>query len=323
MIRAGLVGYGYWGRNLARHLHALSGSRLEAVSDIDPAQLKSAAELYPGVRTYADAGRLIADPWVDAVVIATPPSTHFPLAIASLRAGKHTWIEKPMACNSADAETLIEEAAKRRLMLMVDHTFVYSPPVRKIGELLRGGELGSLFYYDSVRANLGRFQADADVLWDLAAHDFAILDYLLAEEPETVAVSGSAHVSDLMEVAHVSLSYPSGFHAHVHVSWLTPVKIRQVILAGSRRMLLWNDLDAVRRLEIYDHVPEAGDKQRRIGYRTGAVHVPWLEVAEPLETAMEHFLECIETGAAPLTDGEAGCRVVRLLERASRATRRL
>jgi predicted dehydrogenase len=221
--------------------------------------------------------------------------------------------------SAAEAAALVEEAHHRSLVLMVDHTFVYSPAVRKIGELIRSGQLGQLYYYDSVRTNLGRFQNDVGVLWDLASHDLAILDYILDEQPARVSAQGFAHLGDQHEVAYLSLEYPSGFHAHVHVSWLTPVKVRRVMLTGSERMLLWNDLEGARKLELYDHAVSSriSEKQRRVSYRAGDIHVPLLDISEPLQCAVQHFVQCIETGAVPLTDGEAGLRVIRLLEEAA------
>ncbi len=318
MAKIGLIGYGYWGRNLARNFQSNPAAVLARICDADPACLVRAEALQPGVRTTTRAEDLIEDASLDAIVLATPPATHFPLGMAALRAGKHLWVEKPIACTSEEAGLLVEEARRRKLVLMVDHTFVYAPVVRKIGELIRSGNLGSLYYYDSVRTNLGRFQSDVGVLWDLAYHDLAILDYLIDEQPSAVSAHGAAHWGTHDEVSYLSLTYPSGFHAHVHVSWLTPVKIRRVMLTGSKRMLLWDDLENTRKLEIYDHTiePESGAGQLRINYRSGEIHSPWLDVSEPLQNAVSHFLECIETGAQPLTGGEAGLRVTRILERA-------
>jgi predicted dehydrogenase len=327
MLRIGLIGFGYWGASLARNFQTAPASILASISDRNPERMVEAAALYPASTTTSSANDLIGDGALDAIAIATPPATHFPLAMAALKAGKHVWIEKPIACSSMEAAALVEEARARNRVLMVDHTFVYSPAVRKIRELIQGGELGSLYYYDSVRTNLGRFQNDASVLWDLAYHDLAILDYLLDQQPVHVSSHGAAHLGDRHEVSYLTLEYPSGFHAHVHVSWLTPVKVRRVMLAGSKRMLLWNDLESVRKLEIYEHAVSPGhhaaasgcndvEAQRRIGYRAGELHVPWLEVSEPLQNAARHFIDCIQTGARPLTDGESGLRVTKILEQA-------
>jgi len=322
MLRNGLIGFGYWGSSLARNFQTAPASVLASICDSDPERIAQAAALYPGSTTTPSANDLIGDPDLAAIAIATPPATHFPLAMAALKAGKHVWIEKPMACSSSEAASLVEEARARNLVLMVDHTFVYSPAVRKIRELIQGGELGSLYYYDSVRTNLGRFQNDAGVLWDLAYHDLAILDYLLDQQPAQVSAHGAAHLGDRHEVSYLTLEYPSGFHAHVHVSWLTPVKVRRVMLAGSKRMLAWNDLESARKLEIYDHSVSAAaspgkeEGQRRIGYRAGELHIPWLEVSEPLQNAVRHFIDCVQTGARPLTDGESGLRVTKILEQA-------
>ncbi len=303
MLRTGLIGFGYWGRNLARNFQTVPSSILGGICDYNPARVAEAGSLYPSVRTVTEVEALIGDPTLDAIAIATPPAAHFPLAMAALEAGKHVWIEKPMGCSFVAASQLQDEARKRGRVLMVDYTFVYSEPVRKIRELIDSGELGSLYYYDSVRANLGRFQNDVDVLWDLASHDLAILDYLLKEQPVRSRVHRAAHLGKQPEVAHLCVEYPSGFHAHVHASWLAPVKIRRVMLAGAKRMLLWDDLESERKLQIYgyDVSPQPHNGQ----------------FAEPLGTAVRHFLTCIETGAQPLTDGEMGMRVARILEQAA------
>jgi predicted dehydrogenase len=303
MLRTGLIGFGYWGHILARNFHSVPSSILAGVCDSDPARVAEAGNLYPEARTVTDAKALIGDPKLDAIVIATPPASHFPLAMAALEAGKHVWVEKPLGSSSVAAGQLQAEAHRRRRVLMVDYTFVYSAPVRKIRELMDSGELGTLFYHDSVRVNRGRIQGDVNVLWDLASHDLAILDYLLDEPPLRTRAHGVAHLGKQLEVAYLSLDYASGFHAHIHVSWLAPVKIRLVTLAASKQTLLWNDLDSAHKVQVYSQE----------GQRT---HAPALEVTEPLENAVRHFLTCIETGARPCTDGEMAIRVARILEQA-------
>ena len=319
MIGIGVIGYGYWGPNLARCVAETAGCTLTGIADGSPAALARAAKRYPGVSLHADPRDLIADPATDAILIATPVGTHFELAQAALRAGKHVVVEKPITDNGADARTLIEEAARRRRVLMVDHTFVYTPAVQKIGELIHGGELGELFYYDSTRVNLGLFQRDVNVIWDLAVHDLAILDFLLKDAPLAVSASGAGHIRGSQEdMAHLTLYYPGGTVAHLNVNWLAPVKVRQTLIGGSRRMIVWDDLQPSEKVKIYDRGVVLGDGpptvDARVSYRTGDMWAPNLSVKEALLIEMEHFVDCIENGTAPMTSGESGLRVVETLE---------
>jgi predicted dehydrogenase len=323
MIRIGIIGYGYWGPNLARCFAEAEGAQLAAICDRSPDALARASRRFPGTSCVTDAASLIADTTIDAVVIATPVRTHYTLALAALRAGKHVLVEKPMTETSAQAEILIEEATKRNLLLMVDHTFCYTPAVQKIRELVSAGELGQVYYYDSIRVNLGLFHPDVNALWDLAVHDFAILEYVLDEHPIAVSASGARHVVGGQEnMAHVTLFFDSGTTAHVNVNWLAPVKVRQVLVGGSRKMVVYDDLQPSEKIKVYDKgvtiVPEPDQlHEMRVGYRTGDMWAPQIPTREALKTEVDHFIDCIAHGAAPLTGGDMGLRVVELLEGAS------
>jgi predicted dehydrogenase len=293
------------------------------VCDRRTERLAQVERRYPGVRVTADAAELAADPSVDAVVIATPVDRHFELAMGALQQGKHVLVEKPIASTSEQASRLIDEAARRRLVLMVDHTFVYTGAVQKMRELTDSGELGELYYYDSVRINLGLFQHDVNVLWDLAVHDLSIMDYVLQREPSAVSATGLAHVPGRPEnIAYMTIFFDGRLIGHVHANWLAPVKVRRTLLGGSRRMVVFDDLEASEKIKVYDRgisldpSPE-NVYQMLVGYRTGDMWAPKLAVSEALSVEAAHFVECVSHGARPRTDGEAGLRVVRLLEAAS------
>jgi predicted dehydrogenase len=323
MIRVGVIGYGYWGPNLVRNFAELPDARVTVVADQRRERLSQAERRYPGIRVTAEAKDLIAAPDVDAVVIATPVALHYELASAALRAGKHVLVEKPVASTSDEASRLIDEAARRGLVLMVDHTFVYTGAVQKIRELVGSGELGDLYYYDSVRINLGLFQHDVDVLWDLAVHDLSIMDFVLPQQPVAVSATGLAHVPGRPKnIAYMTMFFDGPMIAHVHASWLAPVKVRRTLLGGSRRMIVFDDLEASEKIKLYDSgisVDPSPENvyQMLIGYRTGDMWAPKLAVKEALHVEAAHFVDCVVRGARPQSDGEAGLRVVRLLEAAS------
>ena len=323
MIRIGIIGYGYWGPNLVRNFAERPDAHVTVVADRRPERLAEAQRRYPAIRGTVDASDLIADPAVDAVVIATPVALHFELASAALRAGKHVLVEKPIASTSDEASRLIDEAARRRLVLMVDHTFIYTGAVRKMRELVAGGELGDVYYYDSVRINLGLFQHDVDVLWDLAVHDLSIMDFILPQQPVSVSATGLAHVPGKPEnIAYMTMFFDGPMIAHVHTSWLAPVKVRRTLLGGSRRMIVFDDLEASEKIKVYDSgisVDPSPENvyQMLVGYRTGDMWAPKLAVSEALSVEAAHFVECVMRGTRPQSDGEAGLRVVRLLEAAS------
>ncbi len=325
MIKIGLIGYGYWGPNLLRNFMEVPGSRVVVVSDLRPERLAQAQARYPTVRITTDYHDLLADPTVDAVVIATPVSTHFPLAMEALAAGKHVWVEKPLTRTVEQAERLLNEASKSSRVVMVDHTFVYTGAVQKIKELIDAGRLGQLYYYDSVRVNLGLFQHDVNVLWDLAVHDLAIMDYLLNARPSAVLATGVAHVAGQTEnIAYLTCFFESSLVAHFHVNWLAPVKIRRTLIGGDRQMIVYDDLEPSDKVKVYDkgitvNNGSEGVYQMLVGYRTGDMWAPKLEMTEALRTGALHFLDCITHGRQPVTDGQAGLRVVRLLEAATQS----
>jgi predicted dehydrogenase len=253
MIRIGVIGYGYWGPNLVRNFMAAPGSAVMRVCDLRKERLSSLGKLYPGLKTCTDSSELINDPEIDAVVIATPVSSHFDLAMAALKAGKHVLVEKPLAAKSDQARKLVDEATARNLVLLVDHTFVYTDAVRKIRELISSGQLGDIYYYDAVRVNLGLFQHDVNVIWDLAIHDLSIIDHVLPSKPVAVAATGISHVPGQPEnVAYITLFFSSAQIAHVHVNWLTPVKVRHTLIGGSEKMILYDDLEPSEKLKVYD-----------------------------------------------------------------------
>jgi predicted dehydrogenase len=302
--------------------------RVAAICDQEPAARKRAAQRHPGTTILSDCHDMLKDPRIDAIVIATPVRTHYDLALAALRAGKHVMIEKPMTQTAAQAEHLIEEAAKRKLTIIVDHTFVYTPAVNKIREMIAAGELGQVYYYDSTRVNLGLFQKDVNVIWDLAVHDFAILEYILNEQPISIAANGARHIVGNPEnMAHITLQFGSGAMAHINVNWLAPVKVRQTLVGGSRRMIVYDDLQPSEKIKVYDRGVMTSSNEEEIyqmlvGYRIGDMYAPHLPATEALRTEVKHFADCIATGATPITDGAMGLRIVRLLEGATLSMQR-
>lgn len=328
MIGIGLLGFGYWGPNLARCICEAEGCRLVGIADPEADSLARAGRRYPTTKLATDWRSVVADSEVDAVIVATPVRTHHELAAAALAAGKHVLVEKPMTATVEQSEALIDAAARSGLILMVDHTFVYTPAVQKIGEIVRSGDLGQVYYYDSVRVNLGLFQSDVNVVWDLAVHDLAILRFILDDHPVAVSATGSSHVPGSPEnMAHVTLYYGNGTNAHLSVNWLAPVKVRQTLVGGSRKMIIYDDLEPSEKIKVYDRgirVSGSAEEIRdaRVSYRMGDMWAPCLGTKEALLTEIEHFVACISEGAAPLTDGQMGLGVVETLEAAGRSMRR-
>jgi predicted dehydrogenase len=327
MIRVGVIGYGYWGPNLVRNFMAAPGSAVTRVCDLREERLAPLQKLYPGVQMCSKTDELINDPAIDAVVIATPVSSHFELAMASLKAGKHVLVEKPLAARSDQARQLIDEATQRKLVLLVDHTFVYTDAVRKIRELIASGELGEIYYYDAVRVNLGLFQHDVNVVWDLAIHDLSIMDYVLPEKPVAISATGISHIPGQPEnVAYITLFFAGAQIAHVHVNWLTPVKVRHTLIGGSEKMILYDDLDPSEKLKVYDKginvTPRPEDVYKMlVSYRSGDMWAPRLDNTEALQTEALHFIDCVEKGRQPDTDGPAGLRMVSMIEAAETSLR--
>ncbi len=328
MINVGLIGYGYWGPNLARNLDETDGVRLVAIADARADRREVAARRHPGAVVCADASGLLARGDVEAVVVATPLKTHYDLALAAIERGKHVLVEKPLAASRAEAEKLGERAAARGVRLMVDHTFVFNGAVRKIKSIVDGGELGELLYLDSVRVNFGLFQHDANVIWDLAAHDLAIMDHLIAARPIAVSANGAAVAGyDHENIAYITVHFDNGFLAHFHVNWLAPVKVRHMMLGGRQRLLVYDDMEPSDKVRVYDKGVDLDvhDEQTRrqilVSYRTGDMYAPKLDRREALALLTREFAEAIEERREPLTGAAAGVRVVTLLEAAARSLR--
>ena len=325
MTVVGVIGYGYWGPNLVRNFMANPEARLAYIADRDPARRDKAVRACPGVAVVAEPDTMFQDPAVEAVIIATPVRTHFPLAMEALTHGKHVWLEKPLAATTVEAERLVSEADKRGLLLHVDHTFAYTGAVRKLKELYEAKTLGDLYYYDSTRINLGLFQYDVDVIWDLAVHDLAILYYLLPFRPTAVSAHGIAHFADRQpNTAFLTLYYPRNFIAHINASWLSPVKVRKLMLAGSAKMAVYDDMEPTEKVRIYDKgidIPAKGEQtySLHLDYRAGDMWCPKCSSHEALALEVEHFLHSIAHKTPTETDGKIGLETVRVLEAATRS----
>jgi predicted dehydrogenase len=321
-VGVAVVGYGYWGPNLARNFAETEAAQLVAICDMQPAKLAVAKRRHPAASMTPEFHDLLTDTRIDAIAIATPVQTHYELALAALRAGKHVLVEKPLTEKSEHSRHLIEEAERRRRILMVDHTFVYTPAVQRIRELISEGALGDIYYYYGTRASLGLFQSDVNVIWDLAVHDISILQYILNEEPVAVSATGANHVEGApTNMAHITLFFPGTCIAHINVNWLSPVKVRQTFIGGSRKMIVYDDVEASDKIKVYDKgITITGTAesahQLRIGYRAGDMWVPHLPQREALQTEAEHFVACVRSGASPISNGLAGLRTVEILEAA-------
>jgi predicted dehydrogenase len=326
MIRFGVIGYGYWGPNIVRNLHNQEAATVVAVCDKSEASLKKAKQSYPAVRVTSDAQEILTATDIDAVAVITPVWTHFELAKAALMNGKHVFVEKPFTSTSAQAQELIELAQKKNLQIMVDHTFLFTGAVRKIHQLIDDRTLGKLYYYDSTRVNLGLFQHDVDVLWDLAPHDLAIVDYLIGCPPQGIVATGEAHFNGLTDVAYLTAYYPDNVIAHINVNWLSPVKVRTTLIGGENKMLVWNDLEADEKIKVYDRGVQMKTKEgvydQLVSYRTGDMWAPKIENVEALKAEMAYFVNCIKNGQTPFNDGLAGLRVVKMLEAAQESLKR-
>jgi predicted dehydrogenase len=320
MIRVGVIGYGYWGPNIVRNLHGLDSTRAEMVCDMSPKALARVRKAYPGIKAVSDPNEVLRSPDIDAVAVITPVWTHYDLAKKALENGKHVFIEKPFTSSSAQAEELIELAARKNLTIMVDHTFLFTGAVRKIRELTESGALGDLYYYDSLRINLGLFQHDVSVIWDLAPHDLAIMDHIIKGEPEAVVATGERHLNDVEDVAYMTIYFPRNVIAHINVNWLSPVKIRTTLIGGQKKMVVWNDLVADEKVRVYDKGVQIssgeGIRDLLVSYRTGDMWAPQVEQLEALHVELDYFANCIMNNKTPFNDGHAGLRVVRMLEAA-------
>jgi len=322
-LRVAVVGAGYWGPNLIRNFSEAPGGDVVAVADLSADRLAAIRKRFPAVRTVTDHRLLFADPTIDAVCLATPISTHRPLAEEAFAAGKHVFVEKPLAGTVADAEAIARAASRAGRTLMVGHTFVYNPAVVAVRALLVAGELGTIQYIDSQRVNLGLHQFDFNVLWDLGPHDVSIVLYWLDEEPEWVQCTGGCFIQPGIEdVAFLTMGFPSGAIAHAHLSWLAPSKLRTMTVVGARKMAVYDDVQAVEKVKVYDHgVDSLSPDELRRSYRAGDIHSPRVPVTEALQIEVRHFIDCVRTGAVPRSDGEAGLRVVRALDAGTRSLR--
>lgn len=325
-MRIGVIGYGYWGPNIVRNFHSQENCTVVLVADRDPQNQGRLKKLFPSVAFTTDENEILASPKIDIVAVVTPVWTHYELAKRALENGKHVLVEKPFTDKTAQAEELIELADRKNLKIMVDHTFLFTGAVKKIKELVRKKELGDLYYYDSLRVNLGLFQHDVNVIWDLAPHDLSIMDYVISEKPEAVVATGEKHLNGVEDIAFITVYFPKRIIAHINVNWLSPVKVRTTLIGGEKKMLVWNDLEADEKIKIYDKgvsmsANPSNLHQLLVSYRSGDMWAPQLEQVEALQAEIAYFLKCIEENSKPFNDGEAGLRVVRILEAANRSIR--
>lgn len=321
MIKFGIVGYGYWGPNVVRNIDQLDGSKVVAICDKSPASRKKIQKNYPNVLVTADAAELMSSTEIDAIAVITPVWTHYELAKAALENGKHVFVEKPFTSCREQAEELIELAAKKNLRIMVDHTFLFTGAVKKMGELLNNGTLGKVYYYDSTRVNLGLFQHDVNVIWDLAPHDLSIIDHLIEERPEAIVATGETHLNSHEDVAYMTIYFPNKIIAHINVNWLSPVKVRTTLIGCEKKMLVWNDVEPDEKIKIYDKGVNISSREGLynllVNYRSGDMWAPQLDRTEALKDELAYFIQCISEGKNPHNDGAAGLRVVRMLEAAT------
>jgi predicted dehydrogenase len=326
MIKVGVIGYGYWGPNIVRNFHGQANTRVEMLCDKNPDALARAKRNSPAIEVTTDPCDILKSPNIDAVAVITPVWTHYDLAKAALEHGKHVFVEKPFASSSAQASELIELAARKNLTIMVDHTFLFTGAVRKIRELNDSGALGDLYYYDSLRVNLGLFQHDVSVIWDLAPHDLSIMDHLIKGDPEAIVATGQKHLNGVEDVAFMTVYFPNSVIAHINVNWLSPVKIRTTLIGGQKKMLVWNDLVADEKIRVYDRGVNiaSGEKVHEllVNYRSGDMWAPQIEQLEALRVELDYFADCIMNSKTPFNDGEAGLRVVRMLEAADCSIKR-
>lgn len=322
-VQVGVIGYGYWGPNLVRNFHALDGCRVAAICDKNSAALERANKTYPAVALTTEMNDVLASSSIDAVAVVTPVWSHFELAKTALLNGKHVFVEKPFTASVQQAEELIELAERKNLKMMVDHTFLFCGAVRKIRELIDNGTIGDLYYFDSTRVNLGLFQHDVNVVWDLAPHDLSVMDYVIGHKPEAVVATGGKHLNGLADLAFITVYFPHNVIAHVNVNWLSPVKVRTTLIGGEKKMIVWNDLEADEKVKVYDKGVQLtnghGVYDLLVSYRSGDVWAPKVEQTEALKVELGYFLECVRDNRTPFNDGTAGLRVVRILEAADRS----
>ena len=324
-IKFGVIGYGYWGPNIVRNLDQSEKADVLAVCDAKASARSRAQKAFSHVAIMSDPTELLSSKEIDAIAVVTPVWTHYELAKAALENGKHVFVEKPFTSTTAQAEELIELAAKKNLKIMVDHTFLFTPAVRKIRQLLDEDALGKLYYYDSTRVNLGLFQHDVNVIWDLAPHDLSIMDHLIQQRPEAVVATGQCHLNGFEDMAFITVYFPDKIIAHINVNWLSPVKVRTTLIGGEKKMLVWNDQAADDQIKVYDRgvtvtSPE-GVYNLLVNYRSGDMWAPRIERGEALTYELNYFADCIAKNETPMNDGQAGMRVVKMLEASSQSLR--
>jgi len=323
MLRFGVIGYGYWGPNIVRNLRTLEGCQVVGICDQTPAARKRIQAAHPGIPVHSDFHELVRSTEVDAIAVITPVWTHYELAKAALEHGKHVFVEKPFTSNVKQAEKLINLAEQKKLQIMVDHTFLFTGAVRKIKKLLKDEMLGKLYYYDSTRVNLGLFQHDCNVIWDLAPHDLSIMNHLLHKEAEAISATGQAHLNEFEDIAFITAYFPDNVIAHINVNWISPVKVRTTLIGGEKKMLVWNDLEVDEKLKIYDKgvdvKSQEGVYNLLVSYRSGDMWAPQVEQVEALRIELQYFVDCIKKNETPFNGGAAGLKVVRMLEAASKS----
>jgi len=326
MVRVGVIGYGYWGPNIVRNLDGLDSTRVEMVCDTSASALARVRKAHPNIQAVSDPDDILRSPKIDAVAVITPVWTHYELAKRALENGKHVFVEKPFTSNSSQGKELIELAARKKLTVMVDHTFLFTGAVRKIRELIASGALGDLYYYDSHRVNLGLFQHDVSVIWDLAPHDLSIMDHIINSEPEAVVATGEKHLNGVEDIAFITIYFPRNVIAHINVNWLSPVKIRTTLIGGQKKMLVWNDLVADEKIRLYDRGVQIssgeGIRDLLVSYRAGDMWAPRVEQLEALHVELAYFSDCIMNNKTPFNDGHAGLRVVQMLEAAETSVKK-
>jgi len=330
VINVGVIGYGYWGPNLVRNFNENPSTAVSYVCDLDDSRLKCSRIKNPNIKATSHYKDLLNDSGIQLIAIATPVTSHYRLAMDALKAGKHVLLEKPMTSNAAHAEQLIEMAEKNNLKLFVDHTFIYTGAVQHIKKLMSSGDIGDMLYFDSVRVNLGLFQHDVNVIWDLAPHDFSVMDYLIDEIPVSVSATGASRVHGKIEdIAYVVVKFNSGLIAHFHVNWMSPVKIRRIMIGGSKKMIVFDDLSPDEKVKVYDKgvklldAPKDKIYKNLIEYRIGDMHAPKIDSTEALKAEVAHIVDCIQNNKKTLTDGKAGLNVVRLLEAAQKSLKKV
>jgi predicted dehydrogenase len=326
MINVGVIGYGYWGPNIVRNFNTIDGAKVISVCDTNQDALQRLSKTWPDIEVTRDVRDIINSPDIDAVAVVTPVSSHFDLARMALQNGKHVFVEKPFTATVAQAEELIELADKKNLRIMVDHTFLFTGAVRKIKELIDDDVLGKLYYFDSTRVNLGLFQHDVNVIWDLAPHDLSIMDYVMKEDPVALVATGGAHFNGLEDIAYLTVYFPNNTIAHINVNWMSPVKVRKTLIGGEKKMLVWNDLDSDEKIKVYDKGVEITNRESvydlLISYRSGDMSAPKVCQTEALGAEAEYFVDCVMNNKTPFNDGVAGLRVVKMLQAASESLKK-